>query len=291
MNWAKRFDSINQGESTFGSDPPPIDYMAVQVKLNSLGANPQLVIDGQNGPKTINAVKAFQSSKGLVSDGIVGPMTLSVLGLGQPPVPSALPITSNFPPGEVPNKMTPLTAEQAVKGISDGYLLVTGKRPSAIILTLLAGQSALETGNWDSIHNYNFGNKKWSGQDKNWQFFRCSEVINGEEVFYDPPSPVCKFAAYGSAAEGAAAYIKLLQSRSHWWAGLQSGTVDGFIKGLTTKPAYFTANPIQYRNVLQERMSHYAALAKKYAGPGILGTILGMVGLAIGAGLWYGYKK
>jgi hypothetical protein len=251
----------------------------VQAKLNSLGANPALSVDGANGPKTIAAVKAFQNAKGLVVDGVIGPATLSALGL------SAITTTlmpSNLPAGEVPNKMTVLTAAQAAKAISDGYLYVTGKRPNAITLALLLGQSALETGNWKSIHNYNFGNKKASGSDRNWQYFRCSEIVGGKEIFYDPPAPECKFSAYGSAAEGAAAYIKLLQSRPHWWSGLQSGTVDGFIKGLTTKPAYFTANPITYSKTLTDRMNNYSALAKQYAGsPVVIGTAIAAVAAAL----------
>jgi len=271
------------------------DLAAVQAKLNSLGANPQLVVDGQNGPKTIAAVKAFQNAKGLVADGVVGPMTLAALGLGSSGSTSAsstpLPTTSSVPPGEIPNKSTPLSAEQAVKAISDGYQIVTGKRPTPIILALLAGQSALETGNWGSgIHNYNFGNKKWSSQDRNWQFFRCSEIINGKEVFFDPPDPACKFAAYGTAAEGAAAYIRLLQSRPHWWSGLQSGTVDGFIAGLTTAPKYFTANPTQYKNVLADRMKNYTALASKYAGTAAtIGKVIG--GLAVAILGFYFFKR
>ena len=58
-----------------------VDYAAVQAKLNALGANPPLNVDGQNGPKTIAAVKAFQNAKGLQVDGVVGAMTLAALGL------------------------------------------------------------------------------------------------------------------------------------------------------------------------------------------------------------------
>ncbi|VVB55266.1 Putative peptidoglycan binding domain protein [uncultured archaeon] len=246
-----------------------IDYAAVQQKLNALGAKPQLATDGKWGPMSKAALVAYQKSKGLAADGIPGPITLGSLGLGatvanQTSV--ALPTTSNVPPGELPDRATPLTPTQAVQALKDGYALVTGKAPTPEILDLLVGQTALETGNWQhGIHNYNFGNKKYSGGDRNWQFFRCSEIVNGKEVFYDPPSPVCKFAAYGSAAEGAAAYIRSLQSRAHWWNGLLTGTPEGFVQGLTTAPKYFTANPTLYTKVLKERAGNYLTLAQQLA--------------------------
>lgn len=46
---------------------------ALQQALNNHGAG--LVIDGDFGSVTLSAVKSFQSSKGLVADGIVGPVT------------------------------------------------------------------------------------------------------------------------------------------------------------------------------------------------------------------------
>jgi hypothetical protein len=175
---------------------------------------------------------------------------------------------------EVPNKLTPLTPEQAAKALADGYKLVTGHLPSKRILSLLIGQTALETGNWKSLHNYNFGNAKASGSDPFYQFFRCSEIENGVEVFYDPPHPTCKFTAHPTAAEGAAHYIRVLQKRAHWWKGLQTGTVQGFIEGLTTAPKYFTASPSLYLKVLTDRAATYSSLAKKY-GSSFFGTLLG----------------
>jgi peptidoglycan hydrolase-like protein with peptidoglycan-binding domain len=55
---------------------------AVQARLNELGANPQLTVDGVSGPLTVAAVKSFQSSRGLEPDGIVGPLTQAALGAG-----------------------------------------------------------------------------------------------------------------------------------------------------------------------------------------------------------------
>jgi hypothetical protein len=176
---------------------------------------------------------------------------------------------------EISNKLTPLSPDEASKALANGYKLVTGKKPSKKILALLIGQTALETGNWKSLHNFNFGNAKASSSDPFFQHFRCSEIINGQEVFFDPPSPECRFAAHQNAAEGAAHYIRVLERRPHWWNGLQTGTIEGFIQGLTTAPKYFTASPSLYLKVLEERTNHYADLAKKYGGS-LFGTFLGL---------------
>lgn len=76
------------------------DILAVQRRLNELGANPPLVEDGLIGPKTSAAVRAFQSANGLVVDGIVGPATTAALKLtGTPPTHSGAGVNLN---GNVP---------------------------------------------------------------------------------------------------------------------------------------------------------------------------------------------
>lgn len=51
----------------------------LQAALNSVQNSPQVVVDGSFGPATLSAVKAFQMSKGLKADGVVGMMTGTAL--------------------------------------------------------------------------------------------------------------------------------------------------------------------------------------------------------------------
>ena len=62
---------------TLGDRGP--DVRELQEKLKSLGA--QVMVDGDFGPATRAAVIAFQSTRGVTPDGVVGPRTRALLGL------------------------------------------------------------------------------------------------------------------------------------------------------------------------------------------------------------------
>lgn len=67
----------------------------IQSRLNALGANPPLVVDGVSGAKTKAAIIAFQQSRGLTPDGVVGPQTSAALGLsGAGPTTTAAPTST-----------------------------------------------------------------------------------------------------------------------------------------------------------------------------------------------------
>ena len=51
----------------------------IQGNLNILGATPPLTVDGQLGPMSVAAIKAFQTSHGLTADGIAGPQTKTAI--------------------------------------------------------------------------------------------------------------------------------------------------------------------------------------------------------------------
>lgn len=64
----------------------------IQRALNTLGASPPLVMDGKLGPKSVAAVKSFQTAHGLTPDGIAGPKTKTALYLAT----NKLSATANF---------------------------------------------------------------------------------------------------------------------------------------------------------------------------------------------------
>jgi peptidoglycan hydrolase-like protein with peptidoglycan-binding domain len=88
--WAKLTAAPGGSGPTLKQGQSGAPVAALQNRLNQLGFNAGAA-DGQFGPKTTAAVKAFQSSKGLVADGIVGPKTWNQLGItvsGTPTTPS-----------------------------------------------------------------------------------------------------------------------------------------------------------------------------------------------------------
>ena len=79
----------------------------LQMLLNQNGA--ALTADGKFGPRTTQAVKAFQASAGLTADGVVGPKTWDALSAGKapPPTPPAPPVPPPAPPAPPTPPPTP----------------------------------------------------------------------------------------------------------------------------------------------------------------------------------------
>lgn len=169
----------------------------------------------------------------------------------------------------VPNRLTPLDAREAGRALFSAYTAFTGRPPSDRVGALLLAQSALETGNWQKIHNYNFGNAKARPEYPTITQFRCSEVIDGIERFFDPPDPQCNFRAYATASEGALDYLKVLHSQSHWWQGLQTGDPSAFVDALATPPKYFTADPTKYKRALTALFEQFHPLVMALLGQSI----------------------
>src|SRR5271168_4120339 len=98
MNWKDAFTRASQAAPEFGAAGGALPgasalvdgatARAVQARLNQLGVQPQLTVDGSWGPKSAAGTASFQASRGLKADGIPGPDTLNALGVPLPRAPN-----------------------------------------------------------------------------------------------------------------------------------------------------------------------------------------------------------
>jgi hypothetical protein len=111
-DWIKAQGIVFKGISTPPVADAPIpsapakDTSWLQASLNQLGADPKLAVDGIVGPALRGAIAAFQTERGLDSDGLVGPATMREIehGLELLAAAPALPKAPDIPlppPGQV----------------------------------------------------------------------------------------------------------------------------------------------------------------------------------------------
>jgi peptidoglycan hydrolase-like protein with peptidoglycan-binding domain len=222
------------------------DVLALEHGLLERGYTPGN-LDGLFDAETEYAVKRLQRAHGLKQDGIVGPITRKHF---ETPPAIALPAV-----GFVPAQITKLTRAQAAIAFIEAVERVTGDPPSVTMLACLLAQSALETGNWQKIWNFNFGNVKagagWRGLKT---MFRCNEVIKGKVLWFDPPHPQTHFRAFANAADGAVDVVRFLAVDSDGdgynryaksWSAAVAGDPERFAIELGNA-GYYTANQATY---------------------------------------------
>jgi len=119
-----------------------VDYSKIQARLNELGANPPLTVDGSWGPKSKAALVAYQQSKGLTADGIPGPITLGSLG-----IPGA---ATGGVSGSTMGNVTPASAAADAKALavakSAGARTGMTDREVQYVLTVAKGEGHYGTG-------------------------------------------------------------------------------------------------------------------------------------------------
>jgi hypothetical protein len=142
-----------------------------------------------------------------------------------------------------------LSEGEAAVALREAWFKIFGSYPSNNQLALLWSQSALETGRWKKIWCYNFGNIKWK-QDSGHTFtmFRCSEILNSKEEWFDPPHAQTHFKAYKTAVEGAEDYIRFVSGRKRYakaWQEVLNGNPVAYSKELRAA-GYYTASETLY---------------------------------------------
>lgn len=196
---------------------------AVETRLKALGLYAG-AIDGIAGPKLLAAVKAFQTSHGLQSDGLVGPLTEKALGLADSQeLHQVLTAGAQLPADVV-------------------FAARTAQRSWGVPASVTLAQFGLESA-WgvkmpgDSKNP--FGIKASPGQAS--VAARTREVVDGKSVFIE-----ARFRKFASWQEAFAAHGQLLGTRPQYvmaqkvWEA--TGDVGEYVKALAkvyaTDPRY-----------------------------------------------------
>lgn len=140
---------------------------------------------------------------------------------------------------------TPISEQAAITHLICSWKNFYGKQPSSESLSILWSQTILETGRFKYCYRYNVGNEKSKPKDGYfWTMYKCSEILDGREVFFEPPHDQCKFRAFRSAQDGFDHYLKFLAKKSRYKQAMKEihkGDVVQYTKELK-KAGYFTAN-------------------------------------------------
>lgn len=163
-------------------------------------------------------------------------------------------------------KKTILSEEEAILALRKAWKEVLGSLPSNETLAIIVAQTALETGRWKSMYNYNWGNVKSLPNDGHlWTMFKCSEIIKGKEIFFEPPHDQTKFKAHLSSKDGAVFHISFLNGEKYNKA-LQhaiKGNVEPYITEIC-KIGYFTANLSIYLKSMKLLNNEFLQKISKY---------------------------
>lgn len=175
-----------------GSAGPEVQ--AAQQALAALAY--QLDVDGLFGPKTRDVVGAFQRSRGLDVDGIIGAATWAAL------LPSR---------HEVQRVRTPLSPVELVGALQEGHQRAFGSAPSSARLKCGWAQVALENTKGADIWNDNLANISAFGWPGDYYVLHVKERTHRDPDIWRQVD--MRFRNHGTPAEGAEDYWRLMAGR------------------------------------------------------------------------------
>ena len=194
---------------------------------------------------------------------------------------------------EKPAKRTPVTPEQVFLALGTAWQLLTGSPPDRKVLHILHAQSALETGHWKSVMNYNLGGAKKHG-DCDWTFFTTTErlphkaadqlissakpgevtVLKQDDKFKTvkvsgKQSMNC-FASWDDLDTAAKDHLALLFRRFPTAVeAAKKGDATGYVRELK-KRGYFTASEEEYSKIVNSIARRYTRELQSVQLPGVI---------------------
>lgn len=179
-------------------------------------------------------------------------------------------------------KATPVTPEQVLISLAVAWQAITNTPPDRNVILMIHAQSALETGHWRSVCNYNLGGSKKHGTC-DWTYFTTTERFPsatadkylasskpGAEVTLVKEADGMKtlkfagkqqmncFASWETLDDAARAQLELLFRRfPKALEAAKRGDVTGYVHELK-KAGYFTASEEDYRKIVDSISRSYA---------------------------------
>jgi len=197
---------------------------------------------------------------------------------------------------ERPAKRTPVTPEQVFLALGTAWHMLTGAPPDRKLLHILHAQSALETGHWKSIMNFNLGGAKRHG-DYDWCYFTTTETWPtaraqselasskpGAEVSlvrrdeargtmtlrYSGKQRMNCFASWETLDEAAQAHLGLLFRRyPKAIERARQGDATGYVRELK-RGGYFTASEEDYNRIVTSIARRYTRQLEAVALPAVV---------------------
>jgi len=171
------------------------------------------------------------------------------------------------------NELTPFPFEVAYACMRWALqTFIQGPIPNDV-LSLALAKTALETGRWTKIHDYNWGNQKYlSSMAGMFTCFGCDEIIGGHRVWFDPTTPCdpndplgmpntkfsnctvppgnpqTRFRAFANEYDGVDQYVDLIANSKRYsasWKVLLTGNATAWVHALKMA-GYFTADEATY---------------------------------------------
>jgi hypothetical protein len=146
----------------------------------------------------------------------------------------------------LPDHLTPITPQALYLALKIAAPAAVGCELGRASLLVLLAQIDEET-SFKAVHRWNLGNVKHvPGDGHDYVQFRCNEIINGKEVWFDPPHPAASFRAYATIEDGALEYLSLLKRHFYLaWPAVLAGDPAQFAHLLKTEH-YYTADEARY---------------------------------------------
>jgi hypothetical protein len=120
----------------------------------------------------------------------------------------------------LPPEKKNISEPQAAYALREGWKRIYGKYPSDKSWAIIWAKTCLETGHFKvGFWNFNFGNikKKFvAGNNDKFTMYRCSEILDKKEIFFDPPHLQTAFRAYESLEDGAESYIRFVSGKERY---------------------------------------------------------------------------